>query len=46
MGEVLRFDIRGGEVMDLADWLLVIFMVLVIVGSALVFYTLGCAMGY
>lgn len=32
--------------MDLADWLLVILMFLVVVGVLWVFYTLGLAMGY
>lgn len=32
--------------MDLADWLLVILMFLLVVGVLWVFYTLGLAMGY
>lgn len=32
--------------MDLADWLLVILMFLVVVGVLWVFYMLGLAMGY
>ena len=32
--------------MDLADWLLVILMFLVVVGVLLVVYMLGLAMGY
>lgn len=32
--------------MDLADWLLAVFMFLVVVGVLLVVYMLGIAMGY
>lgn len=46
MGKILRFDIRGGRMMDLADWLLAVFMFLVVVGVLLVVYMLGLAMGY
>lgn len=32
--------------MDLADWVLIIIMFLIVVGASWVFYTLGLAMGY
>ena len=46
MGEVFRFNFRGGKVMDLADWLVVILAFFTAVGMLWIIYSLCLGMGY